>query len=191
MNTTARFRKLAITLFTSDISDEEMEAAKKLVDALEKVSKDFSHWVEKIEENFEKVNDYHGKASAIRSARQYFAKVMDDQKEKFEHIRGDLSKILDDKKQTDNQQDDEHLNIDEIKDLKMMEDISSISQESEKFTEIYNKFYDTMDIFGEKNFLEEYKTMAQKVVEASDSFKEIMDTIADRIKKDILGKQSI
>lgn len=176
-----RFTKLAITLFSGEITEVETEVAKKFVSALTKIIKDLNNWVEKVQENLNKVSDYQGDPKQLKVARSYFDTKMKEQKEKYEAIREELSKLIDEKNNSE-------VDINEIKDLKMIEDIGSITKESEKFTDIYNLFYETLDLIGESQFLDEYKSKAQAVIDAKESFAEILESVSDRVKRDILGK---
>jgi hypothetical protein len=173
----ARFKKLAQLLFTSEIDDEELSTAKKVVDILDKVKVDLERWVETIESNLEVFNDYHGSETAIVSWTEQYDKVNETQKKKYELIVKTIKQVIE--------------IMDKIQDVEMQDMIINLTNASEEFTTIYNELTDLPVKIGEEGFIQKFKDASKKVLDNNEPFVEVIQRVRDYIMKNILGEQSL
>lgn len=177
MTHSERFRRIAQLLFTSDISDEEVNLAQKVVDLFDKAELDLQDWINAVEKNLDVFKEYHGKETSLVVISEIFEETMKRQKEKYERIIQMIKQAI------------ELLN--EIQDVEMQDMVSNLTKASEEFTTLYNELTDMQLKIGEAGFIQEFKDISQKLVDNIDPFFDVVSRVRDYMMKNILGEQSL
>lgn len=180
MNNSKRFTRLAQLLFTSVVSDEEKQYAKKAVDAFIKLSAEFGHWLDTIENNLNVLAHYkeqHGDEKALVVAAEKFADIQEKQKENYERIINDLKRAIE---YTDN-----------FKDIEMQEIAVNLTRASEEFTKVYNELIDLPQKIGEDAFLDSFISGSQKLLAGKEGLVDMLERVRVYIQKNVLDEQSL
>ena len=177
MDYSKRFRRIAQLLFTSDISDDEIAVANKVIEIFDKSELDLQDWVDSIENNLDVFKNYHGKESSLVVISQAFEDTMQKQKEKYERMIITIKQAI------------EMLN--NIQDVEMQDMVSNLTKASEEFTSMYNELTDMQLKIGEPGFIQEFKDISQKLLDNNEPFFDVISRIRDYMMKHIIGEQSL
>jgi len=177
MDHSARFIRLAQLLFTSDISDDEIAVAKKVIDMFDKAEMDLQDWVDSIENNLEVFKNYHGKETSLVIISETFEETIARQKQKYERIIASIKQAI------------ELLN--NIQDVEMQDMVTNLTKASEEFTTLYNELTDMQLKIGEPGFIQEFKDISQKILDGNQPLFDVISRVRDYMLKNILGEQSL
>ena len=177
MTTTKRLKRLALMLFTSEISKEEKQAALGVVNDLDAAISDIEKLISKIQKNIDLFATYTGKPESLLSIKSNFEKSIDKHKDSYEQI---LYKIRTAFK-----------NMDSFKDIKLQDDVLLTAQEGEIFTDLFNEYLEISRTIGKPEFLEEFKNKCNEIIQRSQNFSDVIQSCVKHINKNILEKQPI
>lgn len=172
-----RFRRLAQLLFTSEISEDDKATARRAVDMLDRAATGLGNWLETIESNLEHFNNYHGQDSALADIAPTYEEAIEKQKTRYEEVIALLKKAVD--------------VLAKVQDVELEEIIGSLTQESQKFTELYNELTGLPVPIGSAGFIQKFKDTSKLIVDNNDPFFDIIERAEKYIKKNILGEQSL
>lgn len=177
MKPSQRFVRLAQLLFTHEVSEEEHNTAKQIVDLLDKTIDEFAAWEESLEKNLEVFNNYHGSENALVIISEKFDNTINKQKERYEHIVKMIKDVIG--------------LVGEIEDVEMQEMVGNITSTSEKYTELYNEMADMGLKPGEPGFIQKFKDLSQKLIDGNAPFFDVLEGIRDYVMTNVLGEQSL
>lgn len=177
MNYSPRFKRLAQLLFTSDIGENEIATANKVVDIFNKAEIDFQNWIDSIENNLGVFNNYHGKETSLVIISEVFEQTMEKQKTKYERIIATIKQAIE--------------LSNKIQDVEMQDMITNLTKASEDFTEKYNQITDMQLKIGEAGFIQEFKDLSQQILNNNKPFFDVIERVKDYVLKNILGEQQL
>ena len=177
MTPSKRFIRLAQLLFTSEISSEEHQHAKQIVDILDKAIDEFSEWLETLERNLEVLNNYHGNESSLVVISETFDNVMEKQKERYEKIIQQIKQAIE--------------LVGEIEDVELQDMITNVTNTSEEYTELYNQLTNMPVKIGEQGFIQKFKDLSQKLLDGNEPFFDVLEGMRDYLMKNVLSEQSL
>lgn len=172
-----RFIRISQLLFTSDISDKEIDTTQKIIDIFEKAEISFRDWVDSIKTNLNVFNNYHGKETSLVIISEVFEETKKKQKQKYERIITSIKHGI------------ELLN--KVQDVEMQDMVTNLTKTSEEFTKLYNELIDMQLKIGEPGFIQEFKDMSQKILDNHESLIDVLNRIKTYMLKNILGEQQL
>lgn len=164
-------------LFTTEISEKEQQLASGIEQELDTLSKIFNNIIDTFEKNLNAVESFQGQPSELLKIKPKLVSVVKEQKEKYEKFLLSLRDAMNKLKGL------EDIEIHEIKE--------TIAQEAERFTKLFNNYLQTSEDIGKNNFIEDFKNDSKNILQAENSFNDVLTRAIKHINKNILGKQAI
>lgn len=177
MTYSKRFYKIAQLLFTTEVSDEEKNAARKVSDELNKIDLDLKSWIETMSKNLEVFNNYHDNEKSLVVISEKFEQTQQKQKQNYERIINDLKKTIE--------------SMGTFHDVEMQDMVVNLTKTSEEFTKLYNEINNLPNKIGEVGFIQSFKDASQKLIDSDEALFDVIERVKDYIMKNVLGEQSL